>query len=89
MDEWETSVKNQTGFTDAQNMMLLSKETHEGLRITRIMHNCVLKYMLIPKPATKLLSCTQSIHKAYSCNCQDTMQFNKLLLASLLLCTHL
>ena len=52
MDEWETSVKNQTGFTDAQNMMLLSKETREGLRITGIMHNCVLKYMLVPKPAT-------------------------------------
>ena len=30
-------MKNRTGFTDAQkNMMLLSKETREGLRITGI-----------------------------------------------------
>ena len=30
-------MKNQTGFTDAQkNMMLLSKETREGLRIKGI-----------------------------------------------------
>ena len=32
-----TNGKHRTGFTDAQkNMMLLLKETHEGLRITGI-----------------------------------------------------
>ena len=33
LDKWEVSVKNRTGFTSAEkNMMLLSKETREGLR---------------------------------------------------------
>ena len=39
-------MKNQTGFTDAQkNMMLLSKEIHEGLRITGI----ITVPMLVPR----------------------------------------
>ena len=35
LSEWEKSVKQRTGFTSSQKaMMLLSKETVEGLKIT-------------------------------------------------------
>ena len=35
LNEWEESVEQRTGFTSSQkNMMLLSRETIEGLRTT-------------------------------------------------------
>ena len=37
LDDWEKSVKSREGFTSAQrNMMLLSQQTIEGLRITGV-----------------------------------------------------
>lgn len=38
LSEWEESVKQRQGFTDAEkNMMLLSHETLEGLHITGLL----------------------------------------------------